>query len=125
MLEVETAHLGQRVDEAVERSGGRGREEQEDGLRADVCEEARATKTVIRGVAATIEENEPTESEADVEEGIAHVEPVHRSRKAEQGTLHARLEVESDAPSRATMRPAFRLARSRPSRWRTSLRTSR
>ena len=64
MLEVEPAHLGERVHEAVEGPRRLGREEEEHGLGTEMREETGPADPVVRGVAPPVEEHEPADGQA-------------------------------------------------------------
>ena len=97
VLQVDAAHLRHRVDEPVEHARGSSRQEEEDRLRPEVCEEARAPEAVVPLVAATKEERQPTGREGDVEQAVAGVQPMHEAGRAKQCPLHRRLDVQSGA----------------------------
>ena len=94
VLEVEPADLGERVHEAVEHARRRGRQKEEDRLRAHVREQAGAPEAVVPVVAAPEEQDEPADRERHVEEAVADVEAVDEARVAQERTLHGGLDVE-------------------------------
>jgi hypothetical protein len=52
---------------------------------------------VVARVAATVEEDEPADGEADVEERVTQVEPIHDTREPKQHLLDSRFEIQPDA----------------------------
>ena len=73
-VEIEAAHLGNRVDEVVERPWRRSREEKKDRLRTDCRQHGRATQAMKLGTAPEEEPSEPPDGEPDVGDGIRNVQ---------------------------------------------------
>ena len=96
MLEVEAADLRHRVDEALAHARRRGREEQEDGLGAEVREEAGVPEPLVARISPPQEEQRPSDRQRDVEDRVAGVEPVQEARVAEDGALHRGLDVDAE-----------------------------
>jgi hypothetical protein len=110
VLEVEAADLRHRVDEPLAHARRCGREEQEHGLRTQMGEEAGVAEPLVPLIPPPQEEERPPHRQRHVEDGIAGVEPVQDTRVPKDGTLHGRLDVDTeplfelDDPRRVALR---------------------
>ena len=80
-VEVDAADVGDRVDEMVERPRRRGREEEEDRLRAEGCERGSAAQAMEIGMTPAKEPHQPSHGEADVQRHVGDVENGHGLRR--------------------------------------------